>query len=74
MLAPQTTKANPYNADYVPCSVAYDNEYDDTLMSKEEFFAMLDDAEEEVRRGEVFTKLPEETLTEFLTRIHGCIG
>ncbi|MDR1416877.1 MAG: hypothetical protein LBJ57_05615 [Prevotellaceae bacterium] len=47
MLATQHAKVKPYNAGYAPHSDAYD----DTLMSKEEFFAKIDAALEEVRQG-----------------------
>jgi len=42
---------------------------DDTLMSKEEFFARVDKAREHVKRGEVYRMKPNETLDEFLKRV-----
>jgi antitoxin (DNA-binding transcriptional repressor) of toxin-antitoxin stability system len=41
---------------------------DDTLMSKEAFFAKIDRSLQEAKEGKVFTMLPNESLTEFLTR------
>lgn len=42
---------------------------DPTLMSKEEYFAKLDEAERQIERGECYTMLPNETLDAFLRRI-----
>jgi len=42
---------------------------DDTLMTKEEFFARVDKAREQVKRGEVYRMEPNETLDEFLQRV-----
>ena len=41
---------------------------DPTLMSKEEFFAMIDEAEQQIARGEGTEMLPGEDLTAFLRR------
>ena len=41
---------------------------DPTLMSKEEYFAMLDEAEQQLARGEGMAMLPGEDLTAFLKR------
>lgn len=41
---------------------------DPTLMTKEEYFAMLDEAEQQLKRGEGMTMLPDEDLTAFLKR------
>ena len=41
---------------------------DPTLMTKEEYFAMLDEAEQQLARGEGMTMLPGEDLTAFLKR------
>lgn len=41
---------------------------DPTLMTKEEYFAMLDEAEQQLKRGEGMTMLPGEDLTAFLKR------
>lgn len=41
---------------------------DPTLMTKEEFFAMLDEAEQQLARGEGMAMLPGEDLTTFLKR------
>ena len=42
---------------------------DPTLMSKEEFFAMLDEGERAFERGECHEMLPGEDLTSFLRRM-----
>lgn len=41
---------------------------DETLMSKEEYFARLDKSLEQARQGKVTRKRPGETLTEMLQR------
>jgi len=41
---------------------------DDTLMTKEEFFAKLERAEEEYRQGKCDSLLPDEDLTTYLRR------
>lgn len=41
---------------------------DPTLMTKEEYFAMLDEAEQQLARGEGLAMLPGEDLTTFLKR------
>lgn len=41
---------------------------DPTLMTKEEYFAMLDEAEQQLARGEGHAMLPGENLTDFLRR------
>lgn len=41
---------------------------DPTLMTKEEYFAMLDEAEQQLARGEGMAMLPGEDLTAFLKR------
>ena len=41
---------------------------DPTLMTKEEYFAMLDEAQQQLARGEGMTMLPGEDLTAFLKR------
>ena len=41
---------------------------DPTLMTKEEYFAMLDEAEQQLARGEGRAMLPGEDLTAFLKR------
>lgn len=41
-------------------------EEDDTLMSKEEFFAMLDKSKEQIRDGKVTTIKSQEELKDFL--------
>ncbi|MDR1021821.1 MAG: hypothetical protein LBL94_00865 [Prevotellaceae bacterium] len=73
MLATQP-KIKPCSNGYAPHAVPYADEHDDTLMSKEEFFAEVDAALEEVRQGKGYTMLEGETLTDFLNRIHGCIA
>ena len=42
---------------------------DQTLMTKEEFFAKLDEAERQMERGEYSVMLPGEDLTEHLKRL-----
>lgn len=42
---------------------------DPALMTKEEFFAKLDEAEQQIARGEGHTMLPNEDLTTFLRRV-----
>ena len=42
---------------------------DDTLMSKEEFFAKIKEAERQIERGEYSVMKPDETLDEFLERV-----
>lgn len=41
---------------------------DPTLMTKEEYFAMLEEAEQQLARGEGMAMLPGEDLTAFLKR------
>ena len=43
-------------------------QHDPTLMTKEEYFAMLDEAEQQLARGEGMAMLPGEDLTAFLKR------
>ena len=42
---------------------------DPTLMTKEEFFRRVDEAREQIRRGEGIRMLPNESLDEFLERV-----
>ena len=42
---------------------------DPTLLSKEEFFARVDEAREQIKRGEGVEMLPDESLDEFLQRV-----
>ena len=42
---------------------------DPTLMTKEEFFANIDAAREEIRQGKCYTMLPGESLDDFLKHI-----
>ena len=42
---------------------------DPTLMSKEEFFANVDEALEQARQGRVHRMLPGESLDDFLKRV-----
>lgn len=44
-------------------------EEDDTLMTKEEFFAKIDESLQQAREGKVHEMLPGETLDEFLERV-----
>ena len=43
--------------------------YDPTCMSKEEFFARVDEAREEIRQGKGIQMLPNESLDDFLKRV-----
>ena len=49
--------------------LAAEKENDTTLLSKEEFFARVDDAREQIKRGEGVEMLPDESLDEFLERV-----
>ena len=42
---------------------------DQTLMTKEEFFAKIEESERQIERGECHTMLPGEDLTAFLRRV-----
>jgi len=42
--------------------------YDPTLMSKEDYYAMLDRSEAQYARGEYTTQLPGESVTDMLRR------
>ena len=55
-------------AKYLRTLVA-EKEADPTLMSKEEFFARVDEAREQIKRGEGVEMLPDESLDEFLNRV-----
>ncbi len=44
-------------------------EKDETLMTKEEFFAKIDESLQQAREGKVHEMLPGETLDEFLERV-----
>lgn len=44
-------------------------EKDETLMTKEEFFAKIDESLQQAREGKVHEMLPDETLDEFLERV-----
>ena len=46
-----------------------EKETDPTLLSKEEFFARVDEAREQIKRGEGVEMLPDESLDEFLKRV-----
>ena len=41
---------------------------DNTLMSKEEFFAKIDRSLQEAKEGEIYSMLPNESLSDFLKR------
>lgn len=45
------------------------NAKDPTLMTKEEFFANVDEALEQVKQGRVHRMLPNESLDDFLKRV-----
>ncbi|MBR6033071.1 MAG: hypothetical protein IKP36_14125 [Bacteroidaceae bacterium] len=42
---------------------------DPTLLTRKEFFARVDEARDQIRRGEGIEMLPEESLDEFLERV-----
>lgn len=46
-----------------------EKEADPTLLSKEDFFARVDEAREQIKRGEGVEMLPDESLDEFLNRV-----
>ena len=46
-----------------------EKEADPTLLSKEEFFARVDEAREQIKRGEGVEMLPDESLDDFLKRV-----
>ena len=46
-----------------------EKEVDPTLLTKEEFFARVDEAREQIKRGEGVEMLPDESLDEFLQRV-----
>lgn len=49
--------------------LAAEKENDATLLSKEEFFARVDEAREQIKRGEGVEMLPDESLDDFLKRM-----
>ncbi|MBO4810929.1 MAG: hypothetical protein J5552_05110 [Prevotella sp.] len=49
--------------------LAAEKKADPTLFTKEEFFARVDEAREQIKRGEGIEMLPEESLDEFLKRV-----
>lgn len=49
--------------------VVKEQENDPTLMTEEEYFAMLDRSEEQAREGKVYEMFPEESLDDFLKRV-----
>lgn len=46
-----------------------EKEADHTLFTKEEFFARVDEAREQIKRGEGVEMLPDESLDDFLKRV-----
>ena len=46
-----------------------EKEADPTLLSNEDFFASVDEAREQIKRGEGVEMLPDESLDEFLNRV-----
>jgi hypothetical protein len=46
-----------------------EKEADPTFLNKEEFFARVDEAREQIKRGEGVEMLPDESLDEFLQRV-----
>ena len=51
------------------CKFVAEKEAEPTLLSKEEFFARVDEAREQIKRGEGVEMLPNESLDEFLERV-----
>ena len=49
--------------------LAAEKEAEPTLLSKDEFFARVDEAREQIKRGEGVEMLPNESLDEFLERV-----
>ena len=49
--------------------VVKEQENDPSLMTEEEYFAMLDRSEEEALQGKVHKMLPDESLDDFLKRV-----
>ena len=49
--------------------LAAEKEAEPTLLSEEEFFARVDEAREQIKRGEGVEMLPNESLDEFLERV-----
>ena len=50
-------------------SLKKEKKKDDTLMSKEEFFAMLDESSKEAEEGKAIKMLPNEDLDTYLKRL-----
>ena len=48
--------------------VVAEKQKDPTLMTKDEFFSMLEESEEEYRQGKYTTQLPGESVTDMLKR------
>lgn len=46
-----------------------DKKQDESLMTQEDFFARVDEAREQIRRGEGYTMLPGESFADFRKRI-----
>ena len=59
-----TTASLPLNAEFLQ-----EKKDDPTLMTKEEFFANVDEAMEQARQGKVHRMLPGESLDDFLNRV-----
>lgn len=53
---------------YIKRLIAQKEKEDDSLMTKEEFFAKVDRARQQVREGKVTTWMPGETIEEMLRR------
>lgn len=54
----------------IPLSAEFQKKKEDpTLMTKEEFFANVDEASEQARQGKVHRMLPGESLDDFLNRV-----
>ena len=51
------------------CKLVTEKQADPTLLTKEDFFARVDEARDQIRRGEGVEMLPDESLDEFLKRV-----
>ena len=54
---------------YIKKLAAQKQEEDDTLMTKEEYFAKIDRSLQQAKEGKVYEMLPNESLDDFLKRV-----
>lgn len=54
---------------YIKKLAAQKQEEDDTLMTKEEYFAKIDRSLQQAKEGKVYEMLPDESLDDFLKRV-----